>query len=716
MQQQTAKKQKNDVFIASIAGIRFKSNNGFHIITVDVEVDGNKKERITAKCTSPVSLAVGQTIEITNGKWVNHSKYGRQYEIASFSIQEPYTSNDIEKYLSSGIIKGIGPTLAKRIVDAFGDKALEILDNEPKMLTQVRGVGDVNIDKIIASWKEQRRDAHILSQLCGMGLSVAYAVKAYKHFKGDAIDIIKSNPYALTAVYGIGFIKADEIGQKLGFTSEHPERLKAGVGYVLEQAMSSGHCYLTDMELLESAVGILGVKEHIIKEAIDDMEQEGKIVGVYGKYYLPYIYSAERYCDSKLSKLVLSTDSKTVAIDELLREYSHLTEEQTLAVKRGITEGLSIITGLPGTGKTFVTRTIIELLKRTGNKFALCAPTGKASKKLSESTGEEAQTIHRLLEFSPKSMTFGKNEENPLEYDYVIIDESSMIDIILLGSLLKAIEIGTKVIFIGDIDQLPSIGPGAVLKDMIGSGIFSVTRLTQVHRQARGSHIIRIAHEINKGEMPIIARKVSDGQDAIHIEADTPEDIQDIILNTIRSSGYSLHDIQVLVPIKKGPIGVRELNRLLQIKLNPNAVNNPKNNVGGYYVGDRVINIVNNYSKEVFNGEIGYIRTINTEDNNIVVEYDSKTLLYESDELDEIMLAYALTVHKSQGSQFPCVIVLMHTQYYIMLKRQLIYTAITRTQQLLYVIGQSKAISMAARNHIEDRRNTGLLKSMRHLV
>jgi len=322
MQQQTAKKQKNDVFIASIAGIRFKSNNGFHIITVDVEVDGNKKERITAKCTSPVSLAVGQTIEITNGKWVNHSKYGRQYEIASFSIQEPYTSNDIEKYLSSGIIKGIGPTLAKRIVDAFGDKALEILDNEPKMLTQVRGVGDVNIDKIIASWKEQRRDAHILSQLCGMGLSVAYAVKAYKHFKGDAIDIIKSNPYALTAVYGIGFIKADEIGQKLGFTSEHPERLKAGVGYVLEQAMSSGHCYLTDMELLESAVGILGVKEHIIKEAIDDMEQEGKIVGVYGKYYLPYIYSAERYCDSKLSKLVLSTDSKTVAIDELLREYS----------------------------------------------------------------------------------------------------------------------------------------------------------------------------------------------------------------------------------------------------------------------------------------------------------------------------------------------------------------------------------------------------------
>jgi len=711
---------------------------------------------------------------LLKGEWVINPKYGRQFKIEDYETIMPATLVGLKKYLGSGLIKGIGPVMAGRIVNHFSLDTMEIIERSPRKLEQVPGIGRKRVEMVMKAWEEQREIKNVMLFLQSHDVSTTYAVKIFKTYEQESIKVVSEEPYRLADdIYGIGFKTADQIAQNLGMDKDSPARIMSGVQYVLNQRADDGHVYLPTRELIGQSSEILEVTEEQVKEGIDGLLEKESIVAekdgggqllnnLFGQketdqmalfenivaetpeeeyapfdeapnlqdneaetaviFLVPFFY-AEVGVANGISRLLNVPGSAQVhhyveeSIDELeVQMRMRLAKNQREAIKKALTSKVMILTGGPGTGKTTTTIGIIRLFEQLDKKVILAAPTGRAAKRLSETTGREAKTIHRLLEYTPKGNTFKKNQDNPLEADVVIIDEISMVDLLLMNNLVKAVPNTASLILVGDVDQLPAVGAGNVLKDLIASGCVEVVRLTEVFRQAQKSMIITNAHRVNQGKMPMPTGPKD--RDYFFIEEEEPEKVTELVLNLIcrrLPSYYGYHpidDIQLICPMRRGTVGVLNFNRLLQDALNENAQNLPKG-ARSFRVGDKVMQIRNNYDIEVFNGDIGRITKLDTIAQKVTVTYPEKAVNYEYSDLDELTLAYVITVHKSQGSEYKSVVMPLLTQHYMMLQRNLLYTGITRAKELVVIVGTKRALGMAVRNNKVVRRYTGLAERLK---
>lgn len=656
------------------------------------------------------------------GKWTENKKFGSQFSVQTWEEVLPADIKGIERYLSSGLIKGIGPKIAKKIIETFGTESLNIIENEPQRLMEIPKLGVKKAETIAKSWHEQRDIKSLMMFLSNIGVSTSLSHKIFKVYKNDAIAKIRQNPYGLIDdVYGIGFKTADTIAMKIGADKESFQRCRAGIFYVLENiAANEGHCYLPKNELIEKSSKILEIDNGKIAATYDYLIcHEELIAEDKTKVYLPCFYHAEIGIANKIKEILNSSLFAKFAAKRLNAEMEKAEAENKIkyddfqkeAIKKAVNSNFSVITGGAGVGKTTVTKAIIDIFTNLGRKVVLAAPTGRAAKRMSEVTGKEAKTIHRLLEFNNDGK-FTKNSENKIDADVLIVDEASMIDVILMNNLLKATLINTSIILIGDVNQLPSVGAGNVLRDIINSGAVPVIKLTKIYRQENMSNIIINSHKINQGEMPDL--KVRKNSDFFFIEENDEEKCANLILELCEKrlpKYYKVNpvaDIQVLAPMKKGTLGTDNLNNLLQEKLNKSKISLKYGNCE-YRLGDKVMQIKNNYDKDVFNGDIGKILFINETLETLEVDFDSKIVEYDISELDEITLAYACTIHKSQGAEYPIIIIPMAKSHYIMLKQNLLYTGITRAKKICVLVGQKDAIFRAVKNNDSKKRYT-LLK------
>ena len=691
--------------------------NGFSVIKI-------KSKGYTELVTVVGNLAavnVGAAIRL-KGDWRHDSKYGRQFSVVDYRETVPATVAGMEKYLGSGMIKGIGPVYAKRIVARFKEDTLKIIEEQPDSLIDVEGIGQRRVDMIKKAWQEQKEIKNVMLFLQSNGVSTAYAVKIYKTYGNESINIVKTNPYRLAEdIWGIGFKTADKIARQLGFDSNSLERCRSGLLYVLNELSNDGHCYALRDQLLEAAGSILELDRPIIDGTIDKMLEEKSVIADEGdSVYLPAFYHSEQGAARRM-KQILAEESSYKAAD-IYQHLKDIQEEhgiqyddiQIEAVKTAAASKLMVLTGGPGTGKTTTTLAIIKVFQKLNAKVLLAAPTGRAAKRMAETTGLEAKTIHRLLEYKPPE-GYKKNEENPLECDVLIIDETSMVDIMLFYNLLKAVSNGTVLVLVGDVDQLPSVGAGNVLKDIIESETVNVVRLTRIFRQAQGSAIVTNAHRINRGDTPNL--KGGKNSDFFFIEEEEPQKVVETIteLCSKRLPNYykvdPVNDLQVLCPMQKGETGALNLNIILQEALNP-AEASIKYGGTVYRLNDKVMQIKNNYDKNVFNGDIGSITSIDAEDRRLSICFDGVNVEYDATELDEVVLAYATTVHKSQGSEYKIVVAPVTMQHYMMLQRNLLYTCVTRAKKVLVLVGSKKAIGIAVSNNRMQKRNTMLVERL----
>lgn len=693
----------------NIENITYQNNdNGYTVLQV---CDSDTNKRV---CVTGTFANIHQGMEIlAEGEWFQHPRFGKQFKAQTWQEILPNTVVGLEKYLSSGMIRGIGPKYAKIIVRKFGMSTMEIIDKHVERLLEVKGIGRKRVEIIRESWVKHHAIKNIMIFLEGFGISPAYAVKIYKKYGDESIETVKGNPYQLAEdIDGIGFKISDSVALNMGYTKDDWRRCMAGVLYNLKQFSLQGHCFATEEQLLKETTTLLEVKEENIKNAVTHLELNNQIIIDDDRIYLPMYYHAERYVARKLKQLneYPSTWLPSLDINCICPE-SGITFDpiQTRAILFSVKSRVMVLTGGPGTGKTTTTKGIIDALTKTKCSVLLAAPTGRAAKRMKESTGLEAKTIHRLLEYSPQE-GYQRNEDNPLKGDVLIIDECSMIDILLMNSLLRAVPLGMRIILIGDTDQLPSVGAGNVLNDIIHSHVFNVIRLKTVFRQAQTSNIIMGAHAINAGRMPDTSN--GNQSDLFFIETAQNEDMAEKIVSlvTTRLPQYykvSPSDIQVLSPMRRGNVGTEELNRRIQDALNPKG--DAIAYLGTTYrINDKVMQIKNNYDKEVFNGDIGYITMVDKEDRKVTVEFDGKAVEYEDSDLDELVPAYACTIHKSQGSEFPIVVMPVTMGHYIMLQRNLIYTGITRSKKICVMIGEKNALAYAVRNNTVRHRNTNL--------
>lgn len=689
-------------------------------------------------------LNPGESLEL-EGQWTTHATYGRQFRAENVRRITPATVEGIRRYLGSGLIKGIGPKLAERIVDHFGLDTLDILDHEPERLYEVDGIGNHRVRAITRAWLEQQQIKNVMLFLQSHGVSTSLAVKIYKTYGDDAIHQVESDPYRLARdIHGIGFITADQIARNLGLEHDHPARLEAGLVYSLNQAADDGHVYVPQPELVETAAELLDVPAENVDAAVQraaqndlvtldtlpgEADDDGTSEAVRA-VYLPPFYHAEVGAARRLRLLVETPNSyldspdvvdwSALIADAASAADAPLTEQQQGAVHTALTSKVSILTGGPGTGKTTTLRALIHVLQREGYSFALASPTGRAAKRLSEATGQPARTIHRMLGYSP-AQGFAHDEDAPLPVDMVIVDEVSMLDGFLAYSLFRAIHPRTHLLLVGDVDQLPSVGAGDVLRDMIASGSIPVTRLSTIFRQAAGSLIISNAHRINQGKSPLFPNEADDfflfnlGDDAERVA----EMVVDIVQHRIpdRFGLDPLDDVQVIVPMYRGPAGVSSLNQQLQTTLNPKG-RPAERALGGriFRVGDKVLQTSNNYDKEVFNGDVGRIRAFNFTNQEMTVQFDDRRVAYDFTEVPDLMHAYAISVHRSQGSEYPAVVMPVITQHYMLLQRNLLYTAITRAKKLVVLVGSKKAIAIAVNNDAVSRRYTALATRLREAL
>ncbi|SHJ70921.1 exodeoxyribonuclease V alpha subunit [Anaerobranca californiensis DSM 14826] len=687
--------------------------NGFSVIKIKVK---NSPDLITV-VGNLASVNIGSIIKLT-GYWKVDSKFGKQFVVVDYQELVPATTYGIQKYLGSGLIKGIGPVYAKKIVEKFKENSIKIIEETPEKLLEVEGIGPKRVEMIKKGWQEQKEIKNVMLFLQSQGISATYAVKIYKTYGDESLEIVKENPYRLTDdIWGIGFKTADKIARQMGFEQDAYPRCSSGLIYVLNELANEGHCYATLEELLKKGKEILGVEERILEKYIQPMVEENKIILDEGAIYLPPLYHSELGVAKRIKEIISKKSPYgEINVEPIIQRIEKVhrisyDEVQRQGIKMAIKSKFMVLTGGPGTGKTTTTLGVIKGFQSLGAKVQLAAPTGRAAKRMTETTGLESKTIHRLLEYKPQG-GYAKNSENPLTCDVLIIDETSMVDIVLMYNLLKGVKDDTVVILVGDVDQLPSVGPGNVLNDIIQSGVVNVVKLTKIFRQAQGSAIITNAHKINKGQFP----QLNSGKDSdfFFIEEDEPSKVVEQIKNlcSIRLPKYykvnPIDDIQVLCPMQRGETGTANLNIVLQDVLNKSSI---FIKYGGttYKLGDKVMQIKNNYDKNVFNGDIGKITAINSEDRTLIITFDDNQVSYDVTELDQVVLAYATTVHKSQGSEYKIVVMPLTTQHYLMLQRNLLYTGVTRAKKIMVIVGTKKAVAMAVKNDKIIKRNTKLI-------
>lgn len=711
--------------------------NGYTVLRIQVESENGKPVKLadTVACVGHMlAPRIGSRLRL-EGRYVINARYGKQLAFQSADELMPVKGDDIRAYLSSGLIKGVGKSLADRIVDKFGDDTIRILDEEPMRLADVRGVGPKNIEQICKSWEEHRgmRDLQIFLQ--PHGISTSLAIRIYKTYGGRAKAIVRENPYRLAMdVRGIGFITADDIARKLGFGEDHPLRIQAAALYILQKASEDGHVFLPEDELMEKLCQQLGCTREQAADAIEILDAENRLVretlvpAIGDKPALIGIYlSRFHHCESRtafyLQRLMNTPKAiKFENLEKLLQSAREnmpfeLAPEQIEAVQASAKAKTLVITGGPGTGKTTIIKAIIKLFQAANAKISLAAPTGRAAKRMSEACGLEAKTIHRLLEYSPRDDKFARNEDNPLACGLLVVDEASMMDTLLFYYLLKAVPFGATLVLVGDVHQLPSVGPGNVLGDIIDSAVAPVVRLNEIFRQSAQSEIICNAHMINHGQMPVLEKNTDKLSDFYFIARDDPAEAADLIVDLIKNHiprrfGLdAINEIQLLAPMHKGAVGAENMNSRLQEALNPNALEVRKGE-RVFRLHDKVMQVRNNYDKDIFNGDIGRISYINPRERNLSVNFDGEVISYEFDELDELVPAYAISIHKSQGSEYPAVVIPLMMQHYIMLQRNLVYTGVTRGKKLVILVGESRALQIAIKNNKTSKRNTWLAQRL----
>jgi exodeoxyribonuclease V alpha subunit len=708
----------------SVERVTFHSEEtGFCVLRVKVR---GHRDLVTVVGTAP-TITPGEYID-SSGWWVTDRTHGLQFKTTQLRVVPPTTLEGIERYLGSGMVKGIGPHFARKLVQAFGAEVFDVIEQAPARLQELDGIGPRRTARVVTAWAERKVIRDIMVFLHGHGVGTARAVRIYKTYGADAIARVQENPYRLALdIHGIGFKTADTLAQRLGIPRDALIRAQAGVRHVLQTFAEDGHCAVVHAELVDAASTLLEMPEATIEQAITLELQEERLVAeaIDGQpcLLLVPLYRAEVSVASRLLRLLEGTPSwgaidATRAIPWVEQQTGRaLSASQRQAVAQVLAGKVTIITGGPGVGKTTIVTSILHILRAKRMHVHLCAPTGRAAKRLSEATGLEAKTIHRLLEFDPKGLGFLHGSTHPLVTDLVVVDEVSMVDVVLMAQLLRAIPDRAAVLLVGDVDQLPSVGPGAVLADIIVSGRIPTVTLTEIFRQAARSQIIVNAHRINRGQMPIM--RDEGRSDFYVIAAETPEEIQAKLLRVLteripqRFGLHPIRDVQVLAPMNRGSLGARALNAALQAALNPEATPRVTRFGWTYAPGDKVLQTVNNYEKDVYNGDIGQVVQVDLEAGVVMVGFDGREVTYDVAELDEVALAYATTVHKSQGSEYPAVVIPLATQHYPMLARNLLYTGVTRGKQLVVLIGQPKACALAVRNVRAMRRLTNLTARLR---
>jgi len=700
------------------------AETGFCVLRVKVR---GQRDLITV-VGHAASISAGEFVQAM-GAWVNDRTHGLQFKADFLRATPPTTTEGIEKYLGSGLIKGIGPVYAKNLVKAFGEAVFDVIEREPGRLREVTGIGAKRAARITAGWADQKIIRAIMVFLHSHGVGTSRAVRIFKTYGPDAIQLITENPYRLARdIRGIGFKTADAIAARLGIEKTAMIRARAGIAYALAEATDEGHCGVPTAELVPLAEKLLEIEAPIIEEALRLELAEGTVVadtlGGAPCVFLAGLYRAEQAIADRLRRLAAGTAPwPAIDADKAIPWFEEkagitLADSQRAALRTAVASKLLVITGGPGVGKTTLVNGILKILRAKGVSILLAAPTGRAAKRLSESTGMEARTIHRLLETDPKNGGFKREEGNPLDCDLLVVDETSMVDVPLMNALVRAVPARAALLLVGDVDQLPSVGPGQVLADVIGSGAVPVVRLTEVFRQAATSRIIVNAHRINAGQMPEWP-KPGEESDFYVVEAATPEAGVAKLIEMVREriprrfGADPVRDIQVLCPMNRGGLGARSLNVELQKVLNPPGEVRVERFGWTFGVGDKVMQVENDYDKEVYNGDLGIVAAIDPEEGTLTADFDGRPVTYEYGELDEIVLAYATTIHKSQGSEYPVVVVPVVTQHYTMLQRNLVYTAVTRGKRLVVLVGQRRALAMAVRGGQGRRRWTKLAEWLR---
>lgn len=696
------------------------ADNGYTVLKCAVK---NAQDLVTVVGIMP-DTHVGSVLAL-EGVWKVDAKYGRQFSVEKFEETLPATVYGIEKYLGSGLIKGVGPKFARRIVEKFGKDTLDVIEENPDALIEVEGIGRVRVERIRKSWEEQKEIKNIMLFLQGHEVSTSHATKIFKTYGSDSISVVQENPYRLADdIWGIGFKTADTIAEKMGIEKDRFIRLRSGILYTLNKLSENGHCYAVREQLIKAAVQLLEVEEAELEITLDEMLRTEDVIREEEAIYLPPFFFSETGCAKRLLKLLAAERRVQMDVDTVMEtvmgragQGQHITydEVQLEAIRAAVSSKIMVLTGGPGTGKTTTTMGIIAAYRAAGCRIILAAPTGRAAKRMSEATGMEAKTIHRLLEYKPPE-GYQRKEENPLEGDVLILDECSMIDIMLMYNLLKAMPEQMTLIMVGDTDQLPSVGAGNVLKDIISSGRIPVVRLSRIFRQAQGSRIIMNAHRINKGEQ--IDMRGGRDSDFFFAAKETNEEVVELLVKycTENLPRYyhvdALQDIQVLTPMQRGVCGAANLNQVLQEAMNPGSIFLRR---GGtqYRLHDKVMQIRNDYDKEVFNGDIGVINHVDMEERELTVNFDGREVVYDVSELEELTLAYAITIHKSQGSEYPIVVMPFTMSHYVMLQRNLLYTGVTRAKKILVLIGEKKAVWYAVKNETTADRNTKLAERLR---